>query len=364
MTNNNIFKQNSYSPRIHGQSGALRDLLEKIDAPNMHTLDDVIQFKKNYTAERQKKVNDSIEQVKLQIPRMIAEVSRLALERDEVIKNKLERLNQRISCLEMELVRPCQKHNLFVYLYYKIKRWDQGQQIKCLKNKLQRILRRVTNGYSKRIASMENEIKFTENNIETVAKDKISTELCRLDELNNSIEREKYLVYGAIGEMNVINELNKLPETYHVINDLRMAFHQPIYNRGENDRIYSIQVDHLVVGPTGIFIIETKYWSNKSISSDALFSPVKQVKRAGFALFVILNDAVKSGYIKRLINNWGERKISPRQIVASVNSVPHGEFQYVKVLGIEKLNSYITYGKQEYTAEEIQDIVDCLLHTR
>ncbi len=364
MNSNDIHKKNSYSAKIHGQSGALRDLLEKIDAPDMYTLDDIIQFRKNYTAERQKKVNDSIEQVKLQIPRMIAEVSRLTLERDEAIKSKSEKLNQRISCLEIELVRPCQKHNLFVYFYYKIKRWDQGQQLKCFKSKLQRILRRVTNSYGKRIASMENEIKYTENNIETVAKDNISTELRRLDELNNSIEKEKYLVYGAIGEMNVINELKKLPETYHVINDLRMDFHRPIYNRGENDRIFSIQVDHLVVGPTGIFIIETKYWSNKSISSDALFSPVKQVKRAGFALFVILNDAVKSGYIKRLVNNWGERKISPKQIVVSVNSVPHCEFQYVKVLGVEKLNSYVTYGKQEYTAEEIQNLVDFLLNTK
>ena len=122
MNSNDIHKKNSYSAKIHGQSGALRDLLEKIDAPDMYTLDDIIQFRKNYTAERQKKVNDSIEQVKLQIPRMIAEVSRLTLERDEAIKSKSEKLNQRISCLEIELVRPCQKHNLFVYFYYKIKR--------------------------------------------------------------------------------------------------------------------------------------------------------------------------------------------------------------------------------------------------
>jgi hypothetical protein len=174
----------------------------------------------------------------------------------------------------------------------------------------------------------------------------------------------EFVVYGAIGETNVINELKKLPKTYHVVNDFRDDFYPPIYNRAEDDRICSIQVDHLVVGPSGIFIIETKYWSNKSISNDMLFSPVKQVRRAGFALFVLLNDAIKSGHIMRLVNHWGERKISPKQIVASVNSTPHEEFQYVKVLGIEKLNSYITYGKQEFTTEEIQDIVGYLLHTR
>ncbi|HOG24542.1 MAG TPA: nuclease-related domain-containing protein, partial [Candidatus Omnitrophota bacterium] len=175
------------------------------------------------------------------------------------------------------------------------------------------------------------------------------------------IEKEKYLFYGAIGETKVLDELKKLPETYHIINDFGLEFNPPLYNRSEDDRIYSIQVDHLVVGPAGIFITETKYWSNKSISNDMLFSPVKQVKRAGFSLFVLLNDAIKSRHIPRLVNNWGERKISPRQIVASVNSVPHAEFQYVKVLGIEKLNSYITYGKTEFTTEEVQDIVGFLL---
>jgi hypothetical protein len=95
-----------------------------------------------------------------------------------------------------------------------------------------------------------------------------------------------------------------------------------------------------------------------------LFSPVKQVKRAGFALFVLLNDAIKSRQIMKLVKHWGERKISPKQIVASVNGAPHADFQYVKVLGIEKLNSYITYGKQEFTTVEVQDIVDYLLRAR
>ena len=363
MTNDNIAEQNSYSARTYGQSGALKDLLKKIDAPKIQTLEDVLQFRKNYAVVRQKKVNNSIAQVKLQISKMTLEMNQLRLESDEVIQSKSEELNQTISRLEGELTTHIDKHNFFIDLYYKIKRSVRDQKIKYLKNNFKTILRGITKDYDKRIASMESKLKYTENNVQAVAEDNISSELSRLDELNATMEREKYLIYGAIGETNVINELKKLPKAYHIINDFRDDFYRPIYNRAEDDRIYSIQVDHLVVGPTGIFIIETKYWSNKSISNDMLFSPVKQVKRAGFALFVLLNDAIKSRHIVRLVNNWGERKISPKQIVASAKSIPHVEFQYVKVLGIEKLNSYITYGKQEFTTEEIQDIVGYLLHT-
>lgn len=362
MTNNHIAEQNFHSARTCGQSGALKDLLKKIDAPKIQSLDHVLRFRKNYAVVRQKKVSDSIADVKLQISKMMVELNQLTLKRDEAIKNKSEELNQAISQLEAEPMHPHGQRNFFADLYHKIKRWAQDQKVKYFKNNFQTILQRITKDHGKRIASMENKIKYTEGNVQAVANDAISSELRRLDEISNAIEKEKYLVYGAMGETKVIDELKKLPEAYHVINDFRDDFHPPIYNRAEDDRIYSIQVDHLVVGPTGIFIIETKYWSEKSISNDMLFSPVKQVKRAGFALFVILNDAIKSGHIMRLVNNWGERKISPKQTVVFLNSSPHAEFQYVKCLGIEKLNSYITYGKQEFTAEEVQAIVGYLLH--
>lgn len=361
MTNNEIAEQYFHSARIYGQSGALKDLLRKIDAPKIQTLEDVLQFRKNYAVVCQTKVNDSVAQVKLQITKMMAEMNQLILQRDGANKSKSEELNKTISHLEGKLTHPYQQRNLFANFYYKVKRWTWNKKIKYFKNNFQAILHGVTKDYDKRITGIDNKIKYTENNVQIVAKDNISSELRRLHDLSKTIETEKYLIYGAIGETNVITELKKLPKTYQVINDFRRNFYPPIYNRAEDDRIYSIQIDHLVVGPTGIFIIETKYWSNKSISNDVLFSPVKQVKRSGFALFVLLNDAIKSGHIMKLINNWGERKISPKKIVASVNSVPHAEFQYVKVLGIEKLNSYITYGKKEFTIEETQGIVDYLM---
>jgi len=363
MLDNDIDEQNTSLPKVYGHSGALEDLLRKVGDPEINDLEDVLQFRKDYAGVRQKKVDDSIAQVKVHISEMLAEMNRLKLEKEELIKSKSEELNQTITRLHGELTLPDRECNFVTGMYRKIKRWAQNRKIGYFKNNFQKILDGVTKDSRNRIESLENKIKFTENNLQRVAEENISSELRRLNEINNTLENEKYLIYGAIGETDVINELRKLPKTYHVINDLRAQFNPPIYNRSENDRIYSIQVDSLVVGPTGLFVIETKYWSKKSISSETLFSPVKQVKRAGFALFVRLNGAVKSGRITGMVNNWGERKISLRQIVASVNDVPHAEFQYVKVLGIEKLNSYITYGKEEFTSEQIQEIVDYLIQS-
>src|SRR3989338_4453946 len=102
MTNNNTTQQNSCLARIYGQSGVLKDLLKKIDDPKIYTLENVLQFRKNYAVVRQEKLNDSIAQVKLQISKMMVEMNQLKFEKEGVIKSKSEELDQTISRLEGE----------------------------------------------------------------------------------------------------------------------------------------------------------------------------------------------------------------------------------------------------------------------
>ena len=53
---------------------------------------------------------------------------------------------------------------------------------------------------------------------------------------------------GARGEVKVSAILQKLPDGYHVFNDFVAC--------GDH-------IDHVVVGPTGVFALETKFWSGK-----------------------------------------------------------------------------------------------------
>lgn len=72
-----------------------------------------------------------------------------------------------------------------------------------------------------------------------------------IDEVNNSI-------YGALGEMKVVRELEKLSDEYFLINDFSVSFSKAIYHKKEDEHILSIQIDHILVAPSGIFLIETK----------------------------------------------------------------------------------------------------------
>lgn len=58
---------------------------------------------------------------------------------------------------------------------------------------------------------------------------------------------------GARGEEKVSGVLTKLPEAYHVFNDFDC--------RGAH-------IDHVVVGPCGVFSVETKCWSGKVTVED------------------------------------------------------------------------------------------------
>ena len=123
-----------------------------------------------------------------------------------------------------------------------------------------------------------------------------------IDEVNTSI-------YGALGEQKVVKELEKLSDEYFLINDFCLSFPKPIYNRRENDYIKSIQIDHILVTLSGVFLIETKNWSEKSLNNPGLRSPVQQIKRTSFVLFKILNEGI-TNYRLNLSSIIGEKRKS------------------------------------------------------
>jgi hypothetical protein len=92
------------------------------------------------------------------------------------------------------------------------------------------------------------------------------------------------MIAGAVGEDMVVGELKKLSGNRVLINDFSIVFENPRYHKQTNSRIRSIQIDHLLINTSGIFIIETKNWSKASIASLDLWSPLQQVQRANFAL--------------------------------------------------------------------------------
>lgn len=67
----------------------------------------------------------------------------------------------------------------------------------------------------------------------------------------------KYVGKGEFGEYTVTKVLEKLPEEYHVFNDVYLE------TKG-----YSSQIDHVIISPHGVFVIETKNYSGDVYGSE------------------------------------------------------------------------------------------------
>lgn len=306
--------------KIYGASGALTDLLRVVGDEKISSLASVLEFGKNFESEKAKIIADG----RANIERQIADTNSRYLQ-----------IIDAISRIEPEIATA---------------------------GPVSRVILRIRIFLAKRTSNdLKTRIQTAERNIEQSSRNYVQQRLSRIERVWSVLQERKFCIYGAIGEEKTIGELAKLSEEYVVINDFRKRFQRPIYNRQEDDRIYSVQADHLVVGPTGLFVIETKNWSRKSIEKEDLFSPVQQVKRVAFALFVYLNDAVNRGIVRGFDNNWGKKKISPRLIVVSMKPVPHTDFQFVKVLNISNLTVNIASRAIEFSPSEVDEISRFLL---
>ncbi len=174
------------------------------------------------------------------------------------------------------------------------------------------------------------------------------------------VEGLQSLIAGAIGENLVEKELKKLSDKFILINDFSIEFESPIYYKKENETIFSIQIDHLLVTNSGIFNIETKNWSKKSIESLDLRSPVKQIMRASHALFVTLNRDRKRRGINFKRHHWGDKQLPLRNIIVMINERPKEKFKYVQVKTLNELNRYITYFEQIFNDSEVKSISEYL----
>jgi len=71
--------------------------------------------------------------------------------------------------------------------------------------------------------------------------------------LMHGLRRIERFFIGARGEERVSRLLSELPPGYHVFNDYRAG---------------AMHVDHVVVGPAGVFAVETKCWRGKVTVED------------------------------------------------------------------------------------------------
>ena len=90
-----------------------------------------------------------------------------------------------------------------------------------------------------------------------------------------------------------------------------------------------------------------------------LRSPVEQIRRSGYALFVLLNNNTNRMYGLKS-HHWGEKQIPVRNLITLIQSKPKEQFKYVQVKTLNELNSYLTYFDPIFSSQEVSGIADYL----
>lgn len=169
-------------------------------------------------------------------------------------------------------------------------------------------------------------------------------------ELSLLVELKKSKVYcGAIGERQVLKELSKLNDNYHVFCDVKIILDKcASYKKQYNLR--TAHMDLVVVGKTGLFIIEVKNWSAEYAKNGNSFSPHEQVDRHARALWVTFK--------KEFPNCTNPKQWSQPVIVSIQGSIKYNPlYKRVMVKYPNNVCTYITKRKEILTDSDISQIV-------
>lgn len=213
---------------------------------------------------------------------------------------------------------------------------------KLKKQKLNTELENLQQVHLEAFKKLQQEMLILEENKLSTIKEKTKETTHKIARLKDIRESPEYK--GAIAELEMIDFLKKLPNNYFVFNDVILQSYNHYYHNGK--LLKSSQIDHLVVSPVGIFIIEVKFWNKKFIETNNYFSPYEQVERASKLCWFLLKDDFE--------------QVKTRCIIAYKDSIPHKDSSFVKVLKLPYVNQYITgdYFQTIFTDAQLHKLVN------
>jgi len=350
---------------VEGQIETLKKLKESLRRSGITrfgSIGEIRRFLKDFELEKKQLPNRIENEVKAEIQDMQSTLANHRQDCDELKASIRDGIEQQIDKLETKTKRARDRsnRNVFYKVLYYLKISSLSRRASRLEKNRERIVKKKASSTEKTISKLQRTIEKSLENREKLIAERCKKSLDELTYTKEVVDALYTLVAGAIGEASVVSTLQQLSDDYYLINDFSIEFSRPIYNRKEKDRIYSIQIDHLLVCKSGIFLLETKNWSKASVESLDLRSPVKQIRRTSFALFVLLNSESRHNDIKLDRHHWGAKKIPIKNIVVMINEKPKADFQHVKVLSLNELIGYVQYFDQTFNDEEVKSIFEYL----
>jgi hypothetical protein len=353
--------------RIYNTIGSLTTLKSNLAANNISdfkSLKEVIDFQSSFDISRtqlithhKNLIDEEIKLLNVEMRGLNTAIETQRLQTEQILKAEIEKLRHQFNVSAIN-----DTTNLFKRITRIFRLWNFKRIIRNKENKFESnvnaSIKHLIDDYQNKI----NRCQIITSNIDEAVKQRVYHSLSELERKKTVIYNLSSYIYGALGEQKVVKTLESLTDDYILINDFSVSFSPAIYNKQENDYIKSVQIDHVIVAPSGIFLIETKNWSEKSMGNLSLRSPIQQIKRTSFVLFKLLNKGMSDNHLTLDRHHWGDKKVSIKNLIVMTNTKPREEFQYVKVLSLNELLGYINYFKPTFSVNETQRIADFILH--
>ncbi|HDZ07084.1 hypothetical protein LCGC14_0166790 [marine sediment metagenome] len=315
-------------------------------------------FLKNFNSEKLTILNDISDELDKEYSKTCSSLKQKIQNKVEAINLETERIDSRISDLQtkIDLILKKNGDNFLKKIISSLRLYYLKKESKHFLNNKTKLISLSAKELSNTIGKDKLFIEEYKTDRQLLIKNRVKLKIEKLEYICSVLESSKNLISGAIGENLVVKEIKKLSDDYVLINDFKLNFSPPIFYKQQNERIYSIQIDHLLISKAGIFIIETKNWSKKSINSISLRSPIEQIRRSNFALYTYISKNISLDQ-----HHWGEQKIPIRNLIVMINNKPNTQFKYVSIKLLRELNDYIKYFEPILTEKQVNNITTQLI---
>ncbi|MFX0008750.1 MAG: NERD domain-containing protein [Candidatus Hermodarchaeota archaeon] len=316
------------NPNVIGQTGSEKYLIDSLlrkGLDGFNSFKDIKKFKNKFS------------EIIKSIPEMERNTLKYFIERLKSEENDIQvKLDEKKSALKQSLLKEKAE------LMDKALDSKAEKKIKEIDKTIEKKLDNPFKEEIKQIKKLEKERISREKNLEKSVKKKIS----QLYKAHNIIQKNQQYFERARGEVAVVKELKRLPETYYILNEVKLSFYRSIKWKKYGEYVKACKIDHVVVGPTGIFLIESKNWNQESLQSANV--PIhKEIQRAEYLFFIHMK-------------NQFERKFPTYQIVTTLKPLPQIPFDYIKQLTFEELVDYILGRDAFIDTSDIETIVEWL----
>ena len=346
-----------------GSLTTIKTVLEKNNINDFKSLKDVVDFQNSFSTKRQELIShheNLIEQeksvLKIDLEHLDLEIKTQKLYSEKSLSDEIEKLKALLNIFRNE-----KASNLFRKLVLFFKQRSLTKKIKFKEHNFDIEIQNSIKNIVESQFDKTQRYQFINTQFNDAVYHSALQTITELERKKSIIDELNSFIYGAYGEQKVVKTLETLPDDFFLINDFAVSISPAIYYKQENEYIKSIQIDHLLVAPAGIFLIETKNWSEKSLDNLSLRSPVNQIKRTSFVLFKLLNNEMSNFQLRLEQHHWGDKKVSIKNLIVLTNTKPIEEFQFVKILTLNELLGYINYFKPIFSKNETQRITDFLI---